>query len=567
MPRTLRVAVLALVVGCGLAGGPALAKNEGQEDLEKARDLKLEAKTLTDLGEVIRLCESALQKGLDQENTEQANMLLTATLILRGSQVARMIFDDRADPKWPAYRRRALEDLERAVKLDANQAEAFFRIAQLNFLPGGDAKRAAEALDLSIKVNKQEPLLKAQALMIRAALQKDLGKKLADLNEAVRAAPGDPSPLRARGMLYVQQQKPNEALADFDAALAIDPRHVETLEAKAATLARLKRYDEAFALLERALKLDPDSVGPLVERARVYEMREDLEAALRDLNEADRRDPGNPVVLLLRANLYREMEDDDKAMADVDKVLRMRPGLEMAMRFRAGLLADQGDYGEAIRQIEELLKKAPDDVETRIQLAYLYSLDRKHEKTIEIFSEILRKDPGNWAALRGRGDTYLGTGKHAEAIADYEKALKLRPDDSGILNNFAWVLATSPVEKLRSGKRAVELAERACKVTDYKQAHILSTLGAAYAETGDFETAKKWSQKAIELGRDDQKEALKKEMESYKAKKPFRELKTGNEPDEQPKPRKRIRSKPAEKPKPDPRDVDIPAKPLPAAKQ
>jgi len=48
---------------------------------------------------------------------------------------------------------------------------------------------------------------------------------------------------------------------------------------------------------------------------------------------------------------------------------------------------------------------------------------------------------------------------------------------------------------LRNGKRAIELATEACKLTEYKQAHILSTLAPAMPETGDFETAMSWSQK------------------------------------------------------------------------
>ena len=100
-----------------------------------------------------------------------------------------------------------------------------------------------------------------------------------------------------------------------------------------------------------------------------------------------------------------------------------------------------------------------------------------------------------------------------------------------MLNNFAWVLATSPDDKLRDGKRAVQLATKACEVTKHKKAHILSTLAAAYAETGDFATALKWSQKAVELGVEKKEvdDQLKQELESYKKKKPWRERQTVEE--------------------------------------
>jgi hypothetical protein len=68
--------------------------------------------------------------------------------------------------------------------------------------------------------------------------------------------------------------------------------------------------------------------------------------------------------------------------------------------------------------------------------------------------------------------------------------------------------------------------------------HILSTLAAAYAETGDFDSALKWSKKAVEtsqklldLAADDQAreeleanhKQLTKEVENYEQKKPVRE--------------------------------------------
>jgi tetratricopeptide (TPR) repeat protein len=127
-------------------------------------------------------------------------------------------------------------------------------------------------------------------------------------------------------------------------------------------------------------------------------------------------------------------------------------------------------------------------------------------------------------ALRGRGDALLSVAKQKEAIADYEQVLKVEPEHSGTLNNLAWVLATSPHDKLRDGRRAIELATKACELTEYKAPHILSTLASGYAETGDFENAKKWSKKAVELGKGtDVVEQLQKELESYEQKKPWRE--------------------------------------------
>jgi tetratricopeptide (TPR) repeat protein len=140
--------------------------------------------------------------------------------------------------------------------------------------------------------------------------------------------------------------------------------------------------------------------------------------------------------------------------------------------------------------------------------------------------------------MRGRGDVYLNHGRQAEAIADYERALKLQPKDYGILNNLAWVLATSPDAKIRNGKRALELAKVAADVTEYKLAYILSTLAAAYAESGDLPSAIKWSTKAVELSDKEHAEALKKELESYKAGKPWRELISGDVKKEQAEPKK-----------------------------
>jgi lipopolysaccharide biosynthesis regulator YciM len=94
-----------------------------------------------------------------------------------------------------------------------------------------------------------------------------------------------------------------------------------------------------------------------------------------------------------------------------------------------------------------------------------------------------------------------------------------------VLNNLAWLLATSPDDAIRDGARAIELATKACEETEWKQAHIVSTLAAGYAEAGDFAKAREYSQKAVDLGgeSDEVKQQLKSELASYEAEKPWRE--------------------------------------------
>ncbi len=516
-----------------LAAGSVHAASEGQEDLDKATETKLSADTISDLDEVIRLTESALKRGLDEENTDFANKLLASTLIQRAHETVKQILTGARSPvDFRQKRQFAVADLEKAVKLNPKQPEAYLLIAQLHLLPGGEIKQAREAIDKALALGLDDPPARAKALALRAGLQETLEKKLADLDEAVRLMPGNAALVRARGLLLADSDKPEPALADLNKAVELDPEDGPTYEAKAIVLARLKKYDEALAALDKARQLSPNSVMPLLQRARVHSHQEKPDAALEDLDQALAMDPGNVAVLLMRASVYQEKGDKQKAMADVDKALKLKPELPVTIRTRALLLAESRQFDEAVGELEKLRKLDPKDTLTLLQLAMLYGAQKKAAKAIETYTLLLAEDPDEWRALRGRGDAYLNVGKQAEAVADYEKALKLQPKEQGILNNFAWVLATSPDDKLRNGKRAIELATLACEVTEYKLPHILSTLAAAYAETGDFETAIKWSTKAVEIGDKEHDESLKKELESYKAKKPWRESLNEDKPAE-----------------------------------
>jgi tetratricopeptide (TPR) repeat protein len=534
---TALIAVLAGVLpadrSCFIRGEESTAPSaeaksqDGRADLDKAVELKLSARTFTDLGEVIRLCEEALKKGLASEDAEFARHLLAATRIQRGMMIGQTLLSGlTVDRNWPAFRTLALEDLEKGLATEPDQPEAWLLVGRLQSLPGGDRQKALDAATKTIELSGDNPRLLSQALLLRADLVEDKEKALVDLNKVIELMPDDPEPLRLRGQTRLQMDKFEEALADFDAALKIEPNHIPTLESKIDALLELKRFEDALKICDEIEKLAPSSSEAIFHRARIAAVQKDFEKALELLNKAAELDRKNPAILMIRAAVYQELKKTEEALKDVNAALALRPGNPALLRLRAALLAGSGKFSEAIADLEQVRKaETPEDqVVLNLQLGLLYSAQKYYARAIEHFSKVLEVEPKNAAALRGRGDAFLSIGRQAEAIKDYEKALEVDPKDSGLLNNLAWVLATSPDEKLRDGKRALELAKQACELTDYKEAHILSTLAAAYAETGDLEKAIEWSRKAVELGEGEEKEALQKELDTYLKGEKVREL-------------------------------------------
>lgn len=526
--RSRYVAFALLAVGTILVGRAA-AENEGLPDLDQAVEVKLTAQSLPELTQVIELCQSALEKGLDEENTEFAERLLSSTLIQRGTAIAGVLLGERSlDPRLaeqgPQLRQMAQNDLEAALEIDAEQPQAHYVLGRLYLLRPSDRERAKASLDKAIEKSGEDTLLKAKSLAARAAAHEDAEQRLADYNAAVELAPRDDETLRARALFHIEQGKLDEAVADLSQAVELNPEDASTHEALGLALATQGKYDEALESLERAIELAPDAPMAYIHRSRIHILKSQPQEAIEDLDQVLSNHAANPAMLLLRASAYEQMRDFERALLDVEQVLRMQPGLLEARRMRAILLAQSGKLDESIAELEAIKDESPQDAELLLQLATLLRMKKEPQKALEYYSAAVELEPDNIVMRQNRADTYLWLGKQAEALADYEAAVKLDPDNSNVLNNLAWLLATSPDENLRDGKRAVELATRAAEVTEHKQAHILSTLAASYAETGDFENAVKWSEKALEIGPEEMKDNLRKELEAFRAGRPWREL-------------------------------------------
>ncbi len=508
----------------------AWAANEGLPDLDKATDARIEADTLADLENVAELCESALKKGLDEENSRVANLLLSSVLMQHANKAASAIFEQSPpDRRWQVIRQVALKDLERALKAEPNLPDAHLLIVKLQALPGGDLREARKSADAAVKLLNDDKPEQAKALVMRAELSEDVEQKTADYAAALEADPKSVPALQGRAMLNLSKGKNEEAIADLLKLVELDSNNLAAQGTLAEVLANLDKFDEALKHVDKVIELNPKSPLGYNLRARVRVLQEKLEDAVADLNEALKLDPENLGTLLLRGRVLAGLEKYDEAREDVEKALRLQPDLTQAILLRSLIAAQAKKFGQAIGDIKQLLQADPQNEDLRLQLGAYYAADNRPRKAIEIYTQLIDSDAENTQARRARADALLSIGEHAKAIEDYEVALEKDPIDSHVLNNLAWVLATSTDDAVRNGKRSIELGTKACKITKFEAPHILSTLAAGYAEVGDWETAIKWSSKAVEWSAKNEKmgedvsEQLKEELESYKEKKPWRE--------------------------------------------
>jgi tetratricopeptide (TPR) repeat protein len=88
---------------------------------------------------------------------------------------------------------------------------------------------------------------------------------------------------------------------------------------------------------------------------------------------------------------------------------------------------------------------------------------------------------------RGLAAVYHQQGKFSMAAQAYEDILRLNPNDEVVLNNLAWILATSEDEALVDYPRALELAKRAVAIN--RSPTFLDTLAEAYYVNGLFDQA------------------------------------------------------------------------------
>ena len=114
------------------------------------------------------------------------------------------------------------------------------------------------------------------------------------------------------------------------------------------------------------------------------------------------------VFMLITAGTFTvglETEDTDQKNAAVQEFIKM------AQEF-----VELDQIKEAIELYERIVIAAPEDLESRVQLAALYTRTNKHEKAAQTYNQLLETDPENIKYQDALVDSLQAAGKHDEAL-------------------------------------------------------------------------------------------------------------------------------------------------------
>jgi superkiller protein 3 len=214
----------------------------------------------------------------------------------------------------------------------------------------------------------------------------------------------------------------------------------------------------------------------------------------------------------------------EPAIAQYRKALESNPQYTKARENLGKALLRKGDFAEAMACLETTPAPSLDPLTRWNNLGNGLLQKQDLEEAIICYQQAIKLNPASADVYPSLGMALFKKGKIKEAMDCWQQALQIDPNQVYVLNNLAWLLATTPDAALRNGTKAVALAEQASRLSAGGNPLVLHSLAAAYAEEGSYSRAVATARRGLELALEQKNDALaaalQKEIKLYEANSP-----------------------------------------------
>ena len=215
------------------------------------------------------------------------------------------------------------------------------------------------------------------------------------------------------------------------------------------------------------------------------------------------------------AKLFIFLKKWNEAQEQVEQILSLNPNHIGAWTCKAQILAAQGPKSqeEALAAWEQAARIEPNNASVQDQTAMACWQQGKRDEAVPHLRALLRLDPDPAALADRFGGFFMAQRNLDEAARAW--------------TFMAWALATSPLDAVRNGPKAIELGRRAYDLSHGNSAAAMDALAAAYAESQQFSDALRVAELALDKagkeGNAALAEAIRARIGLYQQGRPFRD--------------------------------------------
>ncbi len=326
------------------------------------------------------------------------------------------------------------------MKPRANQQQAQFAEA-VTLLQRGDVA-AAEAICLAM-LRREPRHFGALHLAGLVALQAGRHEEsITRLQRAIAINSKDAAAQSNLGLALMQAGRLQDALKSFEGALTLDPQSATNELHRARVLVQLKRKDEAITAIRRSIELQPDDVTVHQNLGWMLISVGRHEEALSAYEKALELQPDSPNSYADVAGTLCQLRRYEKVFPYVEKALQLQPRHESALISHTAALIAFGKLTEAMANVEELLAANPQSFQGHLWRSKILVFMGQPERALQLSAAsrgIALDNPTNHV---NHGWILGSLNRLREAIVCYDKAIKLKPDDTDARYNRAFAMLT-----------------------------------------------------------------------------------------------------------------------------
>jgi tetratricopeptide (TPR) repeat protein len=360
-----------------------------------------------------------------------------------------------------------------------------------------------------------------------ALKKEDLEEAIAEYRKALEITPDSVEAQKNLGLALVKNGEVDEAVAQYRKALETKPDSAEIQNNLGCALMQQGQMAKAIACFRKTLVIKPSFAEGHYNLGLALFNQHDLEGAIAQYRQALVIKPDYAeahcslgAALLSRGNM-------EEAVAQFRRALEIKPDYAEAQENLGNTLLRKGDLDGAMACFQKSAEPSPDPLTSWNRLGDALLQKGDLEEAIVCYQQAIKINPRSAEAYANLGLAFFKKVEIKQAMDSWQQALEFKPDQLYVLNNLAWLLATTPDASLRDGAKAVALATRANQLSGGGDPMMLHTLAAAYAEEGSYGLAAVTARRGLALAAGQKNDALaatlQMEIKLYEAGAPARD--------------------------------------------